>query len=105
MQKDNSSIQISLLGKYPVNPRLFGSGIFIGISSGLSWYRRPILGRIIHQKRMVSGKKNTRLKAVGGPAQLGKLIIMMRLKDFIYWAGEHTDIHDAWDCWSFKFRV
>ncbi|CAG8584363.1 15347_t:CDS:2 [Funneliformis mosseae] len=32
-----------------------------------------------------------------GPAQLGKLMeSMMRSEEFIHWAGEHTDIHNAW---------
>ena len=35
--------------------------------------------------------------ALYGPGQLGKLMeAMMRSEEYIHWAGEHTDIHNAW---------
>jgi len=64
----------------------------------------------VAREEWIPGKKNNKFHywpndktVVGGayakyrPEQLGKLMIsMMRSEHFIHWAGEHTDIHNAW---------
>ncbi|CAG8815009.1 4350_t:CDS:1, partial [Racocetra fulgida] len=73
----------------------------------------------IARKEWIPGKKNNKAHywsndktvvggayALYGAGQLEFLMgAMMRPEDFIHWAGEHTDVHNAWIVGSFNSAV